>query len=160
MKDLLHAPIPTSRGPWLATLPSAARRHALARMLLRFAAAGPLFFHGSQKLFGWFGGSGIAGFAGYLEALGAPIPTLNAVLAALSEVSGALLLAFGLGGWALAPVAFTMLVAVLASLRNGFDVAHGGVEFPLTVLLVVVASSLLTRGPSLPFGSKTARRPS
>lgn len=141
----------------LAMLPSPRTRPRLARSLLRVAAAAPLFFHGSQKLFGWFNGEGITGFAGYLEALGIPLPTLSAALAALSEVCGALALLFGLGVWALLPALFTMLVATLTALRNGFSVQHGGVEFPLTLLLVLLAIVLLSQADVAPSESTTDR---
>ena len=38
----------------------------LARLVLGLLMAA----HGSQKLFGWFGGHGIAGTSGFFEALG------------------------------------------------------------------------------------------
>jgi putative oxidoreductase len=144
MKDMTTQSSPVARAFTLASPLSMNTRQRAAGALLRTAAAAPLFFHGSQKLCGWFGGGGIAEFAAYLAALGVPFPMLSAGLAAVSEVSGAAVLALGLGGWALAPVLFTMLVATLTSLRNGFDVMHGGAEFPLTLVLVLAAVALLT----------------
>ena len=42
----------------------------LGRLLLR-GVVGPLFVgHGTQKLFGWFGGHGIEGTGGFFENLG------------------------------------------------------------------------------------------
>lgn len=139
------APADVSRRRW---------RHDGALLLLRTAAAGPLFFHGAQKLFGWFGGSGLAGFGAWLEHLGMPFPKALAVLAAVSEVGGAVMLGAGLGFGALAPVVFTMLVAAGTSARNGYDVLHGGAEYPLTLALLVGALALL--GP----GAYSARRTS
>lgn len=121
------------------------KRGDLALFLLRSAAAIPLFFHGSQKLFGWFNGGGLSGFASYLGGLDIPIPSLAALLAAVSEVGGAAILLSGRGFRALAPVVFTMAVAAATSARKGFDVAHGGAEFPLTVAIVLVA--LVLTGP-------------
>jgi putative oxidoreductase len=137
-------------------LPTTLRKDG-ALLLLRAAAAAPLFFHGTQKLFGWFGGDGIAGFAGYLAQLGVPFPTLSATLAATSEVGGAVLLLTGLGFWALPPVVFTMLVAAATSARNGFDVGHGGAEFPLVLTLVLAALALLGPGS---FAVRLGRRAS
>ncbi len=118
----------------------------VALLVLRLAAALPLGFHGTQKLFGWFGGGGLTGFAGYLETLGAPMPTLAALLAAVSEVGGALVLCSGRGFRALPPVVFTMVVATAASSRNGFDVQRGGAEFPLALTALLVAIALLGPG--------------
>lgn len=125
-------------------------RSDLGLLLLRAAAAAPLFFHGTQKLLGWFGGGGPAEFAGYLATLGVPAPHLAAWLAAVSEVGGALVLVCG-WGWprraalALIPLVITMAVATITSARNGFDVQHGGAEYPLVIGVLLVA--LLLTGP-------------
>jgi putative oxidoreductase len=120
-------------------------RGDLALFLLRTAAAIPLFFHGSQKLFGWFDGGGLSGFASYLEGLGVPFPSLAAPLAAVSEIVGVVILLSGRGFRALPPVVATMAVAAATSARNGFDVSHGGAEFPLTVAILLVV--LVLSGP-------------
>ena len=39
-------------------------------LILRIVAGLLLAAHGSQKLFGWFGGYGIAGTGGWLESIG------------------------------------------------------------------------------------------
>ena len=39
-------------------------------LLLRVALGGIIAVHGAQKLFGWFGGPGISGTAGWLEMMG------------------------------------------------------------------------------------------
>src|SRR5947209_19765732 len=54
--------------------------------------------HGAQKLFGWFGGYGIAGTGGFFESLGFHPGRLFAAAAGASEFGGGLLLAFGLFG--------------------------------------------------------------
>ncbi len=77
-----------------------------------------------------------------------PLANVSAVLAALSEVGGALALLCGLGAWTLAPALFTMLVATLTALPKGFNVAHGGAELPLTILLILLAVVLLPARPS------------
>ena len=120
-------------------------RGDLGLFLFRSAAAIPLFFHGSQKLFGWFDGGGLSGFASYLAGLDIPMPNLASLLAAVSEVGGVAVLLSGRGFRVLAPVVFTMAVAAATSARKGFDVAHGGAEFPLTVAIVLVA--LVLTGP-------------
>ena len=102
--------------------------------------------HGSQKLFGAFGGPGIKGFAGFLDTLHLPAPTASAYAAALSELVGGLLIALGL--WprvAAIPVAFTMLVAWLTAHKGGFFAQAGGGEYPLT--LAVAALVIAIAGP-------------
>ncbi|WP_394845897.1 DoxX family protein [Pendulispora brunnea] len=134
------------------------KRHAsrldAALVLLRAVAAIAFFYHGSQKLFGWFGGGGLSGFASYLENLQIPLPYVAACLAAASEVAGALILLAGRAFWALAPLVFTMLVAALTSGRHGYDVQHGGAEYPMTMVVLLIA--LVLTGP----GSLVAIRPS
>jgi putative oxidoreductase len=130
-------------------------RRGGALLLLRVAAGLPLLFHGTQKLFGWFGGDGFSGFAGYLESLGVPFPTASAYLAGASEVGGGLILLTGIGFWVLPPVIFTMLVAAATSARNGYDVGRGGAEYPLTIAVMLVALALTGPGS---FVSALARR--
>ena len=125
-------------------------------LLARGVVGGVFFYHGAPKLFGWFGSSGLAGFAGYLESLGAPFPMAAAFAAAASEGVGALLLLSGRGFVGLWPLVFTMLVATATQWRNGFDVQRGGAEFPLTMLLMLIA--LMLTGPGgLVAGSPSSR---
>ena len=57
----------------------------LARLTLGLLMAA----HGSQKLFGWFGGYGLTGAAGFFESLGFRPGRLFAALAAGTEVAAA-----------------------------------------------------------------------
>jgi len=95
---------------------------------------GVLFMgHGAQKLFGWFGGHGLGGTAGFMESLGLRPARAHAVLAGAAEFGGGLLLALGL----LVPVAAAVLIATMltASLTahkgNGVWVTDNGWELPL-----------------------------
>ncbi len=54
--------------------------------------------HSTQKLFGWLGGYGIAGTAGYFEGLGFRPGRPYVLAASLSELIGGLLIALGLPG--------------------------------------------------------------
>ena len=75
---------------------------------------GVLFIgHGAQKLFGWFGGHGLKGTAGWLESMNMKPAMLMAVMAGLSELVGGILFVLGL----LTPlagllIAGTMVVAI------------------------------------------------
>ena len=105
-----------------------------------------MFSHGAQKLFGWFGGHGPSGTAGFFGQLGYRIPLLMALLAGMSEAGGAFL-AFGF----LTPLACLGIVVVMVNaigmvhLKNGFFNGNGGIEFPLTLAAVAVA--LAATGP-------------
>jgi putative oxidoreductase len=101
---------------------------------------GTLFAHGAQKLFGWFGGHGLRGTAGFFGSTGWRLPLLMAFLAGLGETSG-LAFAFGLlTPLATLGIATVMLNAIFAvHWRNGFFNGDGGVEFPLALGTVAVA---------------------
>ena len=97
--------------------------------------------HGSQKLFGWFGGFGVRGTGGYMESVGLRHGALMAAAAGTSEVAGGLLFALGL----LTPVAgaliaATMVVAARTDHRGkGFWIYGGGAEYVLTNAVIGIA---------------------
>jgi len=99
------------------------------------------------KLFGAFGGHGIAGTAGFFESLGMRPGKLFATLAGLGETGGGLGLALGLlTPFAAAAIIATMLVAIVkVHLEKGFFVQNGGYEYPL--VLGAVAAGLAFTGP-------------
>jgi len=103
--------------------------------------------HGAQKLFGWFGGYGIAGTGGFFESLGFRPGKLFAALAGLGEFGGGLLLALGfLGPIGPALVLSVMIVAAIAVHWNkGLFATSGGIEVPL--LYAATATGLALAGP-------------
>jgi len=116
-------------------------------LLLRVAAGLTVAAHGAQKLFGWFGGPGLTGFADSLESMGFRRTRELAWLAGLAEFGGGLLLALGL----ITPLATAALVGMMLSATlvghrgKGFFAAQGGFELPL--LLAVVAAAIALTGP-------------
>jgi putative oxidoreductase len=97
--------------------------------------------HGSQKLFGWFGGYGLAGTGGFFEQLGFRPGRTFAALAGATEFTSGLLLALGLFG-PIAPAAIVsvMIVAALTvHLPNGLFAQNNGVEVPLLYATAAVA---------------------
>ena len=101
--------------------------------------------HGSQKLFGWFGGYGIEA-TGQFFATKLGLPSSLALVAGLVEFFGGLLLALGLATRVVAAlVAGLMAVAVLqVHLGAGFFWTSGGFEYPL--FWGVVALAFVLRG--------------
>ena len=67
---------------------SAVTRSDVARLLLRFGVGGVMMAHGSQKLFGWFGGGGLAGTASGFESMAFKPGNVNAVIAGVTETGG------------------------------------------------------------------------
>jgi putative oxidoreductase len=109
-------------------------------LLLRVVIGGTMFSHGAQKLFGWFGGPGLRGTAGFFESMGWRMPLVMAFLAGLAETSGLAFAAGFLTPLAALGIAVVMLNAILVvHWRNGFFNGNGGIEFPLSLATVAVA---------------------
>ncbi|UZM16457.1 DoxX family protein [Pseudomonas kielensis] len=92
--------------------------------------------HGAQKLFGMFGGYGLAGTAQYMESLGLAPGQLMAILAGGTEFFGGLALIIGL---LVRPAAlgltFLSLVAIFSvHISNGLFMSNNGYEFALALL--------------------------
>jgi putative oxidoreductase len=116
-------------------------------LLIRLMVGFVFIFHGSQKLFGVFGGSGLQGFSGFLESLKIPFPYLSAVLAGCAEFFGGLALFTGVGLRLLAaPLALTMLVASFTAHAGKFSLQEGGMEYALTLGVVVIGLALTGPG--------------
>ncbi len=115
-------------------------------MPLRVVAGLTFTAHGAQKLFGWFGGYGLEGTAGWMASIGLNPGMLMALLAGSAEFFGGIFLILGLLVRPSALVlAFTMVIAVLlVHLPHGFFMSNNGYEYALVLLAISVA--LLIRG--------------
>lgn len=118
----------------------------IASTVLRVPVGLVLMAHGSQKLFGMFGGYGLEGTGQWMASIGLNPGYLMALLSGSSEFFGGLALLLGLlVRPASAVVAFTMLVAIFSvHISNGLFLANNGYEYALT--LFVVAASLVISG--------------
>ena len=105
--------------------------------------------HGTQKLFGWLGGYGLAGTGGFFETLGFRPGRAFAAAASLTEITGGLLLALGfLGPVGPALIISVMIVAaVTVHWKNGLFASTNGIEVPL--LYATGAVALALTGPGL-----------
>ena len=118
----------------------------VALLIIR-VIAGLLFAgHGAQKLFGWFGGNGLKGTAGFFEQnLGLSPGRVHAGAAGFNEFAGGLLLAFGL----FTPLAAALIIATMTAAiitvhaKNGPWVTDNGWE--LNALYGVIAFSVARR---------------
>ena len=120
----------------------------LGLLVLRLVVGLLFMGHGAQKLFGWFGGHGLAGTAGFFEqGLGLRPGKLHATGAGAAEFFGGLLLALGL----LTPLAAvaligTMTVAIAAvHWSKGVWSTEGGYEY--NAVLMAIAFALAAVGP-------------
>ena len=105
---------------------------ATGLLLLRVVVGLALVGHGSQKLFGWFGGHGPRTTGAFFEMVGYRPGALFAVIAGLSEAGGGSLLALGF----LTPLAGAAVIGVMLN----------------------AASSLRDRGPWIINGSQQRLR--
>jgi putative oxidoreductase len=116
-------------------------------LLIRLIVGAVFIFHGGQKLFGLWDGPGLGGFATYLDQLGVSQPALCAVLAAAAEFGGGLCLISGL--WvriAVIPMAATMAVAIALVHPNAFALERNGMEYPLTLAVVLLGLAFTGAG--------------
>ena len=67
----------------------------LGRLIARVAIGGLFAGHGTQKLFGWFGGPGVAGASQMMRKLELHPPRRNALAAGAAETTAGVLLALG-----------------------------------------------------------------
>jgi putative oxidoreductase len=119
----------------------------IALLVLRVVVG--LFFagHGAQKLFGSFGGHGLAGTAGFFDSIGMKPGRRNAIAAGTAELVGGVLLVLGL----LTPLAAALIIAVMfvaiatVHLKNGPWVTDSGWEY--NAVLIAIAFAVAGAGP-------------
>ena len=117
-------------------------------LVVRLALGLTLAAHGAQKLFGWFGGYGIAGTGGFFEQIGFRPGRLFATAAGLSEFAGGLLTALGLLGPVGPALIVSVMIVAIASVhwRNGFFMSSQGIEYTLVNAAAAVALGLAGPG--------------
>jgi putative oxidoreductase len=124
----------------------------IGRVLLRLAVGGFFFGHGTQKLFGWFGGHGLDATAQGFEQLGLRPGRRNAIAAGLAEAGGGTLLLTGLA----TPVAASVLTATMITairtvhIKNGPWATNGGYEYNVVLIAAVLTLVELEREESAP----------
>jgi putative oxidoreductase len=122
----------------------------IGRLILRLVVGGYFFGHGTQKLFGWFGGYGPEGTGQFFESLGLRPGKQHAIAAGAAEAGGGALLVLG----AATPLASTALIATMLTaihrvhLKNGPWVTDQGYEYNL--VLIAAAAALAETGPGSP----------
>jgi putative oxidoreductase len=120
---------------------------SIGRLAARALIGGLFIGHGTQKLFGWFGGPGRSGTEGMMESLGMRPAKVHAVVAGATETAGGALLAAGLA----TPLASAALTGVMTTairkvhLPNGPWAANGGWEY--NAVLVGAVTALAETGP-------------
>src|SRR4051795_5829683 len=120
---------------------------SVGRLVARTVIGGLFIGHGTQKLFGWFGGPGRAGTAAMMESIEMRPAKVHAVLAGTTESVGGSLLAVGLA----TPLASAALTGSMTTairkvhLPNGPWAANGGWEY--NAVLIGAVTALAETGP-------------
>ncbi len=113
-------------------------------LLLRVVVGLAFVGHGTQKLFGWFGGYGPKGTGGFFASQGYRAGVLMAVAAGVCEAGGGTLLALGfatpLAGALLAIVMINAIASV--TFKKGFMFGS-----ELEIVYLTIAVSLAAIGP-------------
>ena len=110
-------------------------------LVLRLVVGLGMAAHGTQKLFGWFGGHGLAGTAGFFEMLGFRPGKLFAAAASATEIGSGILIALGFFG----PIgpALMLSVMIVAALtvhwKNGYFAQSNGIELPVMFSVAAIA---------------------
>jgi putative oxidoreductase len=126
---------------------------SLALLILRLGCGIVFLFHGSQILFGAFGGPGPERTAASLH-----MPAMTGYLVGIAQIAGALAV---LTGILIRIGAICIMVVMLGAilkihLPHGFDVNKGGYEYALTELLIAMAL-FLTGAGAYSLGSRLPR---
>jgi putative oxidoreductase len=115
--------------------------------VLRLLIGGLFVGHGTQKLFGWFGGGGLDATAASFESLDMRPGRRHAASAGVTETVGGTLLALGLA----TPLAAASLIGVMTTairkvhLQNGVWASGGGYEY--NAVLIAALTTLAEEGP-------------
>ncbi|MBK0008736.1 MULTISPECIES: DoxX family protein [Priestia] len=121
---------------------------SIGLLLIRLVIGLSFMAHGTQKLFGWFGGHGLKGTGGWFESIGMRPGVRMALMAGLSELVGGVLFAAGL----LTPlgallIAGTMVMAIVkVHGPNGYWATQNGYEYNLTLLVVAIGVAIAGPG--------------
>lgn len=116
----------------------------LARLIIGLMMAA----HGTQKLFGWFGGYGLGPTGEFMVQLGFNQGRAFAAIASIVEILSGLLVALGfLGPIGPALMISVMIVAAITvHWKNGLFASKNGIEIPLLYMATALAFAMVGFG--------------
>lgn len=120
---------------------------SVAKLAARGLIGGLMFGHGMQKLQGWFGGPGLEGTDGMMQALNMHPPRRNSVVAGAVEAGGGVALVLGLGTPLVSSALIGQMIVAIRKvhLPNGPWAANGGWEY--NAVLIAALALLAEQGP-------------
>lgn len=120
---------------------------SVAKLAARGLIGGLMFGHGMQKLQGRFGGPGLEGTDGMMQALNMYPPRRNSVVAGAVEAGGGAALVLGLGTPLVSSALIGQMIVAIRKvhLANGPWAANGGWEY--NAVLIAALALLAEQGP-------------
>jgi putative oxidoreductase len=120
-----------------------------ATLIMRAALGVGFVAHGGQKLFGWFGGTGITGTTAFFNNVGLPAPHAFAYVSGILEFFGGIVIALG---FLTVPAAFALVIEMIiavatVSYKAGFFVTAQKIGWELNVYLLGLLAAVLITGP-------------
>jgi len=120
-----------------------------AALIMRAALGVGFIAHGGQKLFGWFGGTGITGTTAFFTNVHLTAPHVFAYVAGILEFFGGITLALG---FLTVPAALGLIVEMLIAVAQvsysaGFFVTAQKIGWELNVYLLGLLAAVLVTGP-------------
>jgi putative oxidoreductase len=125
------------------------RTMGIGLLIARIAIGLAMAAHGTQKLFGWFGGYGLGPTGEFMVQLGFNRGRVFAAMASIIEITSGLLVALGfLGPVGPALMISVMLVAVIkVHWKNGLFASKNGIEIPLLYASAALIFAVVGFGP-------------
>lgn len=121
---------------------------SIGLLIIRLVLGLTFAAHGAQKVFGWFGGYGLAGTGNFFDSIGLKPGTPLAFLAGAGELVSGLMFAAGL----LTPVAAALIVVIMlvaivtVAGKNGYWATAGGSEYNWAYIAVAIGVALIGPG--------------
>lgn len=121
----------------------------IGRLAARVVIGGLFVGHGTQKLFGWFGGYGLDATGEFFVQLGFAPGRLFAFAASAGELASGLLVAFGFLGPIGPALMLSVMIVAAGSVhwQHGLFAASNGIELPLLYAAGAIGIALAGPGP-------------
>jgi len=119
---------------------------SVTSLLLRVTIGMAFFLHGAQKVFGWFGGSGLEKWSEYLSTKN--YSKFTSISAAYIEMIAGFLLIIGAftKASAISMIVFMLFAVAIVHWENGYFSQKGGYEYQLLLIVSCIIVLLLGGG--------------
>jgi len=122
---------------------------SIGLLFVRVAVGLMMAAHGTQKVFGWFGGYGLQKTGEFFAQLGFRPGRAFAAAASLTELTSGLLLALGLFGPIGPALMLSVMIVAVGAVHwgHGFFATTNGIELPLLYSVAAIGLALTGFGP-------------